>query len=140
MQAALRSSLAVLLAAGSFIGASSVQAAGPSPNMRMQQAGVCDGIQQDRQACLREMGAAREAARNGNLTNAAPTTYTQNALARCSLQPPGSRDECEARVMGTGRTTIEGSVMGGGLIRETVTPISAPVVLVPVRPVLVPVR
>jgi hypothetical protein len=28
---------------------------------------------------------------------------------------------------GTGTTAVEGSVMGGGLIRETVTPIPVPV-------------
>jgi len=38
------------------------------------------------------------------------------------------RADCEARIRGSagaGRTTTEGSVMGGGVIRETVTPLPA---------------
>ncbi|MDR1968216.1 MAG: hypothetical protein LBQ32_05925 [Burkholderiaceae bacterium] len=46
----------------------------------------------------------------------------QNALERCQRQPADARGACEDRVRGTGQTTIEGSVMGGGLLRETVTP------------------
>jgi hypothetical protein len=48
--------------------------------------------------------------------------YMQNALERCQRQPADARGACEDRVRGTGQTTIEGSVMGGGLLRETVTP------------------
>lgn len=82
---------------------------------------VCDHIQQDRAACIREAGAARQAAAQGQLT-AAPD-YVQNALARCAPQPPSDRLACEQRVLGTGDTGIQGSVLGGGLIRETVTPV-----------------
>ncbi|MBU1357536.1 MAG: hypothetical protein KKC85_06695 [Gammaproteobacteria bacterium] len=122
MNPTLRSTLAMLAAA-----TAALVVVPATAQMRSQpqtsRSAVCDGVEQDRQACLREMGAARQAASNGNLTSAPQSVYTQNALARCSLQPPGSREECEARIMGTGRTTIDGSVMGGGLIRETVTPI-----------------
>ena len=82
---------------------------------------VCDHIQQDRAACIREAGAARDAAARGQLS-AAPD-YTQNALARCSRQQASDRQACEQRVLGTGETGIQGSVLGGGLIRETVTPL-----------------
>ncbi|VTU14317.1 hypothetical protein SRS16CHR_01032 [Variovorax sp. SRS16] len=132
MKATLRSSLAVLFAAAGLASAAPGFAAeplrGPGSDARMQrERAVCDGIQQDRAACLREAGAAREAARRGGLVSASPQTYEQNALARCTLQQTADdRAACEARVRGTGRTEIEGSVMGGGLIRETVTPISAP--------------
>ncbi|MFT4267379.1 MAG: hypothetical protein QM586_09185 [Xenophilus sp.] len=85
---------------------------------------VCGHNGQDRAACIREAGAARQAARAGQLTGA-PDDRT-NALARCSLHPPAERAECEARVLGSGQTRIEGSVQGGGLIRETVTPVPAP--------------
>lgn len=127
MNAPIRSTLAVLLAAGGLIGASSAiaQAAGSDATLLRERA-VCDGVLQDRTACLREAGAARYEARRGGLTSAAPTNYQQNALARCGLQPPADRADCEARVLGTGRTTMEGSVLGGGVIRETVTPIVAP--------------
>jgi len=128
MKTAIRSSLAILLAAGSLIGASSAiaQAAGSDATL-MRERAVCDGVLQDRNACLREAGAARHEARRGGLTSAAPINYEQNALARCTLQPPADRAACEARVLGTGTTSVDGSVMGGGLIRETVTPIPAPV-------------
>jgi len=86
----------------------------------------CDGVLQERSACLRERGAAKEEARRNGLTSASPTAYDQNALARCQQQPMGDRAACEARVKGTGMSSTEGSVLGGGMIRETVTPIPAP--------------
>jgi hypothetical protein len=142
MNTVLRSSLAVLVAAGGLMGASAfAQGAAPGTDARMQrERAVCDGIQQDRVACLREAGAAREEARRGGLTTPAPMTNEQNALARCSLQPPADRDACEARVRGTGMTSIDGSVMGGGVIRETVTPISAPISAPMPAPMPAPVR
>jgi hypothetical protein len=126
MKAAIRSTLAVLLAAGGLMGTSSAIAQAGSDATLQRERAVCDGVLQDRAACLREAGAARYEARRGGLTSAAPISYEQNALARCSLQPPSDRAACEARVLGTGRTTMEGSVLGGGVIRETVTPIVAP--------------
>ncbi|HUD33012.1 MAG TPA: hypothetical protein VMR43_08350 [Variovorax sp.] len=87
---------------------------------------VCDGKQQDRAACLREAGAARQEAQRGGLSNAGAATEDRNALARCQLQPTADRAECEARVKGTGQTSTQGSVLGGGMIRETVTPLPAP--------------
>ncbi|RZL86213.1 MAG: hypothetical protein EOP82_31000 [Variovorax sp.] len=129
MKTPIRSSLAFVLAAASLMGASSALAAGATSigadaSILQRERAVCDGIQQDRAACLREAGAARQAARQGDLTSAAPTSYEQNALARCNLQPPTERVACEARMRGTGMTSVEGSVLGGGLIRETVTPIT----------------
>lgn len=128
MNTAIRATLAVLLAAGGLMGTSAVLAQTQRSGARMEQRerAVCDGVEQDRSACLREAGAARQEAARGGLTSAAPTTYEQNALARCNLQPPADRAACEARMRGTGRTEVEGSVMGGGLIRETVTPVPPP--------------
>ena len=85
----------------------------------------CDGVQQDKAACQREAGAARQEAQRGGLTSASGATYDQNALARCQLQPAADRADCEARVRGSGTSSTQGSVMGGGVIRETVTPIPA---------------
>ena len=90
---------------------------------------ICDRIQQDRAACIREAGAARQAAHQGALTSASPETYRRNALARCQVQPLEDRAACEDRVQGTGATSIDGSVLGGGDIRETVTPVPAPTML-----------
>lgn len=92
-----------------------------------QPAAGCDS-RQDPAACRREAGAAREEARRGGLTAPAEGGAQANALARCQMQPAGDRADCEARVRGSagaGTTTTEGSVMGGGIIRETVTPIPA---------------
>ncbi|GAA4329639.1 hypothetical protein GCM10023165_02710 [Variovorax defluvii] len=126
MNKTIRSSLALVVAASGLALPVLSAAQGGDATFQRERA-VCDGIQQDRSACLREAGAARFEARRGGLTSASPTSYEQNALARCNLQPPSDRAACEARVRGTGMTSVDGSVLGGGLIRETVTPIPAPV-------------
>ena len=121
----VHSTLAVLIAAGGIAFAGAASAAGPSPRdgarTYREELALCGHIQQDRASCIREAGAARQAAAQGQLTSA--PDYLRNALARCGLQQPMDRSACEARVRGTGETAIEGSVLGGGLIRETVTPI-----------------
>lgn len=86
----------------------------------------CDGSKQDRAACLREAGAAAQERRRGGLTNPAPQQQQDNAQARCADQLAASRADCEARMQGAANSKAEGSVAGGGIIRETVTPASAP--------------
>lgn len=85
----------------------------------------CDGVKQDRAACIREAGAARHEAQRGGLSSPAPSAAEANALARCQQQPAADRSACEDRMRGTGDTTTRGSVLGGGVIREAVTPIPA---------------
>src|SRR5690606_848367 len=85
----------------------------------------CDGVQQDTAACEREAGAARQEAQRGGLAAPGADTYGRNALERCRSQPAADRADCEARVRGGGSSSTEGSVMGGGVIRETVTPVPA---------------
>ncbi|OUL98626.1 hypothetical protein [Variovorax sp. JS1663] len=126
MNSAIRSSLALVAAACGLVLPALSAAQGTDPIFLRERA-VCDGIQQDRSACLREAGAARFEASRGGLTSASPMNYEQNALARCGLQPPADRADCEARVRGTGMTSVEGSVLGGGVIRETVTPLPMPI-------------
>jgi len=129
MNTSIRSIGLALCAAGAFtvLPSAFAQSAAPGTDARMQRERMtCDGVQQDKAACLREAGAARQEAQRSGLTNAAPTTYDQNALARCQLQPMADRADCEARIRGTGMSGTQGSVMGGGVIRETVTPIPAP--------------
>jgi len=118
-----------LCAAAGFVAAPGAMAAGMAGTGTQFQAerAMCDHINQDRAACLREAGAAAQASRQGALTSADPSTYMANALQRCQLQPPEDRSACEDRVRGTGVTSIDGSVLGGGAIRETVTPVPAPV-------------
>jgi hypothetical protein len=48
---------------------------------------TCDGVQQDRAACLREAGAARQEAGRAGLTTPSPARGQVNSLARCSEQP-----------------------------------------------------
>lgn len=117
--------ITALLAAAALSGATVAAAAGPrsgAGSIYQDEVAMCAHIPQDRAACIREAGAARQEARRGGLTSA--PNYEQNALARCQLQPPSERMACEQRVRGTGMTAIEGSVLGGGLIRETVTPVA----------------
>ena len=121
----MRSSVALLLAASGLAVPALAAAQATAPTYQRERA-QCDGVQQDRNACLREAGAARFEARRGGLTSAPPNRYQENALARCAMQPPSDRSACEARVRGTGMSSVEGSVMGGGVIRETVTPVPAP--------------
>ena len=74
---------------------------------------------EDQQACVREAGAARQAARHGDLADQTGA-YEANRLARCVYLPAGDRELCERRMRGEG--TVSGSVEGGGLYRElTVT-------------------
>ncbi|MDB5945025.1 MAG: hypothetical protein JWQ33_51 [Ramlibacter sp.] len=76
---------------------------------------------QDRATCLREAGAALQEARRNRLDTNAGTDFRANATARCNAQPAADRDACVQRVMGAGST--QGSVGGGGLIREVETPV-----------------
>jgi len=104
------------------------QNAAPGTAARMQsEQASCDGVQQDKAACLREAGAARQEAGRGGLTSAGPAASESNAMARCQLQPAADRADCEARLRGApgSSSTTSGSVMGGGVIRETVTPLPA---------------
>lgn len=129
MTISVRSLTLSLCAVGALAGApaSFAQGAAPGTDARLQrERATCDGVQQDRAACLREAGAAKQEAQRNGLTSASPGTYDQNALERCQLQPVADRADCEARIRGTGASATEGSVMGGGVIRETVTPIPAP--------------
>jgi len=81
---------------------------------------------EDLATCLREAAAARAAARAGDLAEP-DTDYAKNALARCQDLPPSDRDICRQRVLGG---STEGSVAGGGIIREyreiTLPPGAAP--------------
>ncbi|MBS0508618.1 MAG: hypothetical protein JSR53_14680 [Proteobacteria bacterium] len=72
-----------------------------------------------RAACLREAGAAQQAARLGELSSASASVYEHNALARCEVfKAPEDKSDCLAR-MGA-KAVVQGSVEGGGLLRESV--------------------
>lgn len=75
---------------------------------------------QDRATCLKEAGAAYAQARRGDNSNSTGIDYQANAVARCNAQTmPADRDACVLRMQGQGK--VQGSVHGGGLIREIET-------------------
>ncbi|MFH0132009.1 hypothetical protein [Variovorax sp. EL159] len=119
-------SAAALIAAGGFFVLGAPMANAQAPDARMQkERASCDGVQQDRASCLREARAARQEAGRNGLTSPSAGREDINALTRCHEQPAGDQAGCEARVKGGSHTTVEGSVMGGGILRETVTPLPA---------------
>ena len=119
-------SLTALACLSFSAGAQTTAPPGSAARMQAERA-TCDGVQQDRAACLREAGAARQEAGRAGLTSAGSGGNASNAMARCDLQPAADRADCEARMRGApgSTTTTSGSVMGGGVIRETVTPLPA---------------
>jgi len=142
MNSTTRSMIAALIAVGGLAAATSASAQPRrGDSVYQQELSVCGRNQQDRAACIREAGAARLEAARGGLTSA--PDYQRNALARCGLQPPADRADCEARVMGgSGNTTgnVDGSVMGGGVIRESATTIVMPAPAVMPAPMPAPSR
>ena len=80
---------------------------------------------EDRATCLKEAGAALAEARRARLDNGEDArALRENALQRCRAQPPQDREACERLARGEG--TVSGSVGGGGLIKEVVTPVIEP--------------
>ena len=59
-------------------------------------------------------------ARGAQLTTVTPEQARQNELQRCANLPAFYKVDCENRVTGKS-SEISGSVIGGGVIRETVT-------------------
>jgi hypothetical protein len=106
------------------------------------QACLSGNTQQDQATCLKEARNAQADKRRGVLDT--DGDLQANAMSRCQVFQLGEdRAACQARVMGMG--SIEGSVAGGGLLRESETVIlpsgqssvtvrpqtSDPIVLVP---------
>lgn len=115
---------ALLAASASFMSANASAADSSSDiasRYRAEAAACSNGTSnQDRATCLQEAGAARSAAKNGQM-NQREHDYRQNALKRCDAVPAGQRDECIR--MRSGEGTSSGSVGSGGIIREIVTPV-----------------
>lgn len=74
---------------------------------------------QSTRTCQLEARNALQAARRGALSGPAGGEG-QNAMLRCAAHQGLDRSACEARMRGEG-TTTEGSVGGGGILRETIT-------------------
>ena len=74
--------------------------------------------QQDQATCLKEAGAALAEARRGGLDSDS-ANFTANQQQRCDRQAGDEQLDCLARMRGRG--TTQGSVAGGGILRELVT-------------------
>lgn len=86
------------------------------------QACMSGRTQQDQATCLKEARNAQADKRRGLLESQA--NLQANAVARCNVFT-GAEDKaaCESRIMGAG--SAEGSVAGGGIIRELETVVPA---------------
>ena len=70
---------------------------------------------------MREAGAAQQESQRGNLRDSGD--YQANASQRCTALPAAEKADCERRAKGEG--SVSGSVGGGGVVRELVTPVPA---------------
>jgi hypothetical protein len=78
---------------------------------------------QDPATCRLEVRNALAEARRGGLVSSAPETYQGNAVQRCKALEGIDRTACEGRMQGQG--TVQGSVLGGGILRESTTTVPA---------------
>ena len=129
VSSSIRTLLALAAAAASSSAFAAGSAASAEANARYQQEkAVCLSGQsnQDRATCLREAGAALALAQSGQkVQDDASATLARNATKRCDGLPDPDRQACMARMQGKGSTS--GSVAGGGIYRELVTPdVAAP--------------
>ncbi len=119
-QIATQGLAALLLALAASAGAHAATSAQTLAQYQLERAACLNGqSHQDRSTCMREVGAAWAEARRGGLGTTGSTDYQANATARCNAQPSEDRDACKMRALGQGK--VQGSVNGGGLIREVET-------------------
>ena len=106
------------------VGAISANAAAPTPaETRYQQdrANCLAGkTAESQKTCLKEAGAALQAAREHDLKSPSPTQIAANERKRCEALSGGDKADCLKRAAGLD-TTVSGSVAGGGDIKETIT-------------------
>ena len=88
-------------------------------NARSEMMACLNGTtQQSRETCMTEVRNANAAKRAGQVDNAGGQ-FRANALMRCDVFAGEDKSACEARIAGYGST--QGSVAGGGVIREVET-------------------
>ncbi len=75
---------------------------------------------ESQQTCLKEAGAALQAAREHELKSPSPSQIAANERKRCETLSGGDKADCLKRAAGLD-TTVSGSVAAGGDIKETVT-------------------
>jgi len=79
---------------------------------------LCDSSRasEDRATCRTEAGRAYAEAKRGGFADA-QSQFQQNARQRCDALKGIDRTACEQRMSGQG--TVQGSVAGGGILRES---------------------
>ena len=75
---------------------------------------------ESQQTCLKEAGAALQAARAHDLKSPSPAQIAANERKRCEALSGDDKKDCLKRAANID-TTVSGSVAGGGDIKETVT-------------------
>lgn len=78
----------------------------------------------DKKACMREAGAALEASRRNTLTTPSADAANLDRTRRCNALPADQRQDC-LTLMDSPNTRTQGSVQGGGILRETTITIPA---------------
>ena len=115
--------LMTLTAATAQIAALDVTGLDHSGNPKSEMAACNSGkTQQDRAACIKEVRNANAQKRAGKLSSGAD--YTANALKRCEVfKENEDQAACRARI--ESQAQIDGSVAGGGVLRESETGVPA---------------
>jgi len=80
---------------------------------------------EDQATCMKEAGAALEAAKKHDLGNGT-ASYDADKTKRCQGLSGDRREDCMALMNGQGNLTTQGSVEGGGVLRETTITVPAP--------------
>lgn len=123
----VRAVLIASCAAGYALSGSAIAAATDSEIQAQYQSDVarCNAGQtnQDKATCLQEAGAAREEASRNRLTNG-NTSFDANQRERCKALPVEKQADC-MKLMSDPNATVQGSVGGGGVLREKTMTIPA---------------
>ncbi|CAM5352453.1 hypothetical protein [Eoetvoesiella caeni] len=108
---------ASVLAAGGSAQANSSARAQYQQDMALCKSG--QSTTESRATCEREAGAALQAAERGQLTAESSSGYKQDATSRCMSLPEGQRQDCMTLMNNPQNARVQGSVGGGGVLRET---------------------
>lgn len=116
--------LTILLCASTALAASALTL--PQAQARYRQdLAECErpDIGQDPANCRLEVRRALAEAQRGGFNNP-PGDYQANVLRRCAVHQGDARTQCEARMRAD--STVQGSVAGGGILRQSITITPAP--------------
>ena len=106
------------------VGAISASAPAPTPAEQRYTQDRADCLAgktaESQKTCLKEAGAALQAARNHDLKSPDSAQIAANERKRCETLSGGDKADCLKRAAGMD-TTVSGSVAAGGDLKETVT-------------------